>query len=75
VRPTVFADVTDDMKIAQEEIFGPVMAVLKFRGLDELVDRANKTGASLSVHCAIQLLCGPNGSDIWFPTSTCAGSQ
>ncbi len=43
VAPTVFADVQDDMKIAQEEIFGPVMSILKFRDLDELVDRANQT--------------------------------
>jgi aldehyde dehydrogenase (NAD+) len=43
VRPTVFADVKDDMKIAQEEIFGPVMTILKFRDIDELVERANKT--------------------------------
>jgi len=43
VAPTVFADVKDDMKIAQEEIFGPVMSILKFKEMDELVDRANKT--------------------------------
>ncbi|MGA8029270.1 MAG: aldehyde dehydrogenase family protein [Bryobacteraceae bacterium] len=43
VAPTVFADVKDDMKIAQEEIFGPVMSILKFADMDELVDRANKT--------------------------------
>jgi aldehyde dehydrogenase (NAD+) len=43
VAPTVFADVQDDMKIAQEEIFGPVMSILKFKDMDELVDRANKT--------------------------------
>jgi len=43
IRPTVFADVKDDMKIAQEEIFGPVMSILKFRSTDELVERANKT--------------------------------
>jgi len=43
VAPTVFADVNDDMKIAQEEIFGPVMSILKFKDMDELVDRANKT--------------------------------
>jgi aldehyde dehydrogenase (NAD+) len=43
VAPTVFADVRDDMKIAQEEIFGPVMSILKFKDTDELVDRANKT--------------------------------
>jgi len=43
VAPTVFADVKDDMKIAQEEIFGPVMSVMRFKDMDELVDRANKT--------------------------------
>jgi aldehyde dehydrogenase (NAD+) len=43
VAPTVFADVHDDMKIAQEEIFGPVMSILKFKDDDELIERANKT--------------------------------
>jgi aldehyde dehydrogenase (NAD+) len=43
VAPTVFAEVQDSMKIAQEEIFGPVMSILKFRDVDELVDRANRT--------------------------------
>lgn len=31
VQPTIFADVTDDMTIAKEEIFGPVMSVFKFK--------------------------------------------
>jgi aldehyde dehydrogenase (NAD+) len=43
IEPTVFTDVRDDMKIAQEEIFGPVMAVLKFKDVDEVIDRSNKT--------------------------------
>jgi aldehyde dehydrogenase (NAD+) len=43
VAPTVFSDVHDEMKIAQEEIFGPVMSILKFKDMDELVERANKT--------------------------------
>ena len=43
VAPTVFADVRDDMKIAQEEIFGPVMSIMKFKDMDELVERANQT--------------------------------
>jgi len=43
IRPTVFADVKDDMKIAQEEIFGPVMSILKFKDVDDMVERANKT--------------------------------
>ncbi len=43
VAPTVFTDVSDEMKIAQEEIFGPVMSILKFKDMDDLVDRANTT--------------------------------
>jgi aldehyde dehydrogenase (NAD+) len=43
VAPTVFANVQDEMKIAQEEIFGPVMSILKFKDMEELVERANKT--------------------------------
>lgn len=48
VAPTVFADVTDDMTIAQEEIFGPVMAVLDFADEDEVIARANATEFGLS---------------------------
>jgi aldehyde dehydrogenase (NAD+) len=43
IEPTVFADVKDTMKIAQEEIFGPVMSIIKFKDLDEVIERANKT--------------------------------
>lgn len=42
VKPTIFADVTDDMTIAKEEIFGPVMPIMKFSSYDEVIDRANK---------------------------------
>jgi aldehyde dehydrogenase (NAD+) len=41
VETTVFADVTDDMTIAKEEIFGPVMSILKFKTIDEVIKRAN----------------------------------
>ncbi len=43
IEPTVFADVRDDMKIAREEIFGPVMSVLRFKDIDEVIERGNKT--------------------------------
>lgn len=36
MEPTVFSNVTDDMRIAQEEIFGPVQAILKFDDLDDV---------------------------------------
>lgn len=48
VEPTIFADVKDDMTIAKEEIFGPVIAAMPFEDLDELIDRANKTEYGLA---------------------------
>ncbi|GAV08728.1 hypothetical protein RvY_18382 [Ramazzottius varieornatus] len=43
VAPTVFADVKDDMRIAREEIFGPVQTIIRFDTMEELVERANNT--------------------------------
>lgn len=43
VKPTIFANVRPDMRIAQEEIFGPVLAVLPFRDPDEAIAIANGT--------------------------------
>jgi aldehyde dehydrogenase (NAD+) len=48
IQPTVFADVQDDMKIAREEIFGPVMSIIPFKTLDEVVARANRTTYGLA---------------------------
>ncbi|WP_421871766.1 betaine-aldehyde dehydrogenase [Pararhizobium sp.] len=48
IQPTVFADVTDEMTIAREEIFGPVMCVLDFDHEDEVIERANGTEFGLS---------------------------
>ncbi|MCJ9428855.1 betaine-aldehyde dehydrogenase [Kordiimonas marina] len=48
VAPTVFADCTDAMTIAQEEIFGPVMSVLVFDDEDEVIARANDTHYGLA---------------------------
>lgn len=48
IQPTVFADVTDDMTIAREEIFGPVMCVLDFEDEAEVIERANATEFGLS---------------------------
>ncbi len=47
VPPTVFADVKDEMRIAQEEIFGPVMSAIPFTDIEEVTQRANKTGFGL----------------------------
>ncbi len=48
IEPTVFTGVTDAMTIAREEIFGPVMSVLKFSGEDEVIARANATEFGLA---------------------------
>jgi aldehyde dehydrogenase (NAD+) len=48
IEPTVFADVKDNMKIAREEIFGPVMSIMKFHDLDEVIGRANNTTYGLA---------------------------
>jgi acyl-CoA reductase-like NAD-dependent aldehyde dehydrogenase len=43
VRPTIFTDVRNDMTLAREEIFGPVLAVLRFKELDDVLAQANDT--------------------------------
>jgi acyl-CoA reductase-like NAD-dependent aldehyde dehydrogenase len=47
VPPTVFTDVRDDMRIAQEEIFGPVIAAIPFTDIEEVARRANATNFGL----------------------------
>ena len=48
VAPTIFSNVTDDMTIAREEIFGPVMQLLKYSDLDDAIARANDTQYGLA---------------------------
>jgi len=48
VQPTVFADVNDNMRIAKEEIFGPVQQIIKFKTLEEVIPRANNTRYGLA---------------------------
>jgi aldehyde dehydrogenase (NAD+) len=48
IEPTVFTNVKDEMAIAREEIFGPVLSVLRFSDVDELVRRANATTFGLA---------------------------
>ncbi|KAJ3694795.1 hypothetical protein LUZ60_000172 [Juncus effusus] len=48
IQPTIFSDVTDDMTIAQEEIFGPVQSILKFKDLNEVIQRANSSKYGLA---------------------------
>ena len=48
VKPTVFADVTNDMTIAKEEIFGPVLSIIKYDNEDEAIEIANDTEYGLA---------------------------
>lgn len=48
IQPTVFADVTDNMTICKEEIFGPVQQLIRFKNLDEVIERANNTDYGLA---------------------------
>jgi len=48
IAPTVFTDVKDDMAIARDEIFGPVLSVIKFRDVEEVIERANTTDYGLA---------------------------
>ncbi|KAF4011682.1 hypothetical protein G4228_004303 [Cervus hanglu yarkandensis] len=48
IQPTVFGDVQDGMTIAKEEIFGPVMQILKFKTMEEVVGRANNSKYGLA---------------------------
>src|SRR5580692_1554524 len=48
ISPTIFTDVKDEMKISREEIFGPVMSIIPFKSIDEVVRRANNTAYGLA---------------------------
>uniref|UniRef100_A0A8D1VFP4 Aldehyde dehydrogenase 1A1 n=1 Tax=Sus scrofa TaxID=9823 RepID=A0A8D1VFP4_PIG len=48
IKPTVFGGVQDDMRIAKEEIFGPVQPLFKFKRIEEVIERANNTRYGLA---------------------------
>ena len=52
VKPTVFANVTNDMTIAREEIFGPVLSILGYSDLDDAIEIANDTDYGLAGYVA-----------------------
>lgn len=75
VQPTIFADVRDDMRIAREEIFGPVMAVFSFEDEAEVLARANATGFGLAagvftrdIQRAHRMIAGLEAGTCWINT-------
>ena len=62
---TIFSDVKDDMRIAREEIFGPVLSVFKFKTIEEVIRRANDSSYGLAsvvltkdMERALEISCG-----------------
>ena len=75
IEPTVFSDVTDDMTIAREEIFGPVQSILKFSTLEEVIERCNATQYGLGAGIVtkdydkvLQFVQGVRAGTIWVNT-------
>lgn len=69
--PTLFADVTDQMTIAREEIFGPVMSVLKFSTEEEALARANATNFGLAAGVFTRDLTRAHRVAAGFEAGTC----
>lgn len=71
LEPTVFADVTDDMTIARDEIFGPVLSVLSFDTEDEVLERANATQFGLAAGVFTRDLARAHRMVAGFEAGTC----
>ncbi|XP_068140767.1 aldehyde dehydrogenase, mitochondrial [Drosophila tropicalis] len=82
VEPTVFADVKDDMTIAREEIFGPVQQLIRFKSLDEVIERANNSDYGLAAGIftkdldkANYIAGGLRAGTVWVNTYNALASQ
>ncbi|KAL0270773.1 UNVERIFIED_CONTAM: hypothetical protein PYX00_008070 [Menopon gallinae] len=75
IKPTVFAEVKDSMKIAREEIFGPVQQIIRFKTMEEVIERANKTEYGLAagiftkdIDKAVYMMQGLRAGTVWVNT-------
>ncbi|KAM5193518.1 aldehyde dehydrogenase X, mitochondrial [Mantella aurantiaca] len=82
IKPTVFADVHDNMRIAREEIFGPIQTILKFKKIDEVIERANNTRYGLAAGIftkdldrAMHLTQALQAGTVWVNTYNIVASQ
>lgn len=51
IDPTIFADVNDEMKVPKEEIFGPILAAMPFKDLDEVIRLENNSEYFMDTGC------------------------
>lgn len=72
VKPTVFSGAQDNMRIAKEEIFGPVQTILKFNTIEEAIERANNTHYGLAagivtndINKALLFAQSVNAGSVW----------
>jgi len=82
VEPTLFTEVTDDMTIAKEEIFGPVTCAMKFKTIEEVVERANNTayGLAAAIHTtnhttAVRVSNALEAGTVWINCYNCFFDQ
>ncbi|KAJ8407697.1 hypothetical protein AAFF_G00267410 [Aldrovandia affinis] len=82
IEPTVFSNVTDDMRIAKEEIFGPVQQILKFRTIEEVIERANNSDYGLTagvftndINKAMTVSTAMQAGTVWINCFNALGSQ
>lgn len=78
VEPTVFARVHDNMRIAREEIFGPVQQLIRFKNIDEVIERANKSEYGLAAAVftkdldkANHIVQGLRAGTVWVSVTNC----
>ncbi|CAH1780584.1 unnamed protein product [Owenia fusiformis] len=72
IKPTVFSNATDEMRITKEEIFGPVQTIIKFTDVEEAIERANATTYGLAagvytkdINRAFTFADGLKGGNVW----------